>query len=301
MFSVWNGLLYTAGWFSCIWFASLGMPKLAFLSALAPYLMQMALFFYAKFPFRLVDAFLGIYALLMGFGLETLIVSSGLVHYITSPSTAYFPPLWILALYPLFSTTLNHSLAIVNTHKTFPFLCGLIAPLSYLAGGRLGACTFPYGFVIAYMGLALLWILLMYAIVAINRSLAYTNTQIEHEFQNQQAAAMLYDGECPLCAREVHLLQTSNPEANLSYVDIASKNYEPGKFQNLSYQQAMKQLYVVSDKGEILKGVDAFFRLYAKIGWKGLAMALKAPIFHQIFQGLYHLFARYRLLLTGRS
>jgi len=103
---------------------------------------------------------------------------------------------------------------------------------------------------------------------------------------------MVYDGECPLCSREVHLLQSRSPDAKVQYVDIATKDYQPEKFQNLSYQQTMEQLYVLSAKGDVLKGVDAFFTLYSKTGWKGLAMALKALLFQQILQALYQLFAR---------
>jgi len=77
MFSLWNGLLYTAGWFSSIWLAALGRAKLAFLGAFFPYLFQITLFFYAKLPLRWVDCFLGFYAFLMGFGMEVLTVNSG--------------------------------------------------------------------------------------------------------------------------------------------------------------------------------------------------------------------------------
>jgi len=89
----------------------------------------------------------------------------------------------------LFSTTLNHSLALVNTHRAFPLICGLIAPFSYLAGNRLGACTFPEDFLLAYTFLALLWIAFMDAIVAINKSLKYTAALIEHESKDTQTCS----------------------------------------------------------------------------------------------------------------
>jgi hypothetical protein len=51
-----------------------------------------------------------------------------------------WPPLWLVSLWVLFATTLNHSLRWFQRHLWLAVLAGGIAgPLSYLAGDRLGA------------------------------------------------------------------------------------------------------------------------------------------------------------------
>ena len=95
---------------------------------------------------------------------------------------------------------------------------------------------------------------------------------------------MLYDKECPLCSREVSLLNKSEEKDKINFVDISDKNYQAANYQNLSYQEAMKQLYTIDENRTLMKGTDAFYLIYARIGWKGLAIALKAPLFHSIFK-----------------
>ncbi|KAH9317988.1 hypothetical protein KI387_019757, partial [Taxus chinensis] len=48
---------------------------------------------------------------------------------------------------------------------------------------------------------------------------------------------MLYDGECPLCMREVNMLQARNKlYGTIKFVDISLDGYSPEENANLDYQ-----------------------------------------------------------------
>ena len=49
---------------------------------------------------------------------------------------------------------------------------------------------------------------------------------------------MLYDGDCPLCMREVNMLKRRDKEAGkIDFVDISSPQYDPAANANISYKQ----------------------------------------------------------------
>lgn len=49
---------------------------------------------------------------------------------------------------------------------------------------------------------------------------------------------MLYDGDCPLCMREVNMLRRRDKEAGkIDFVDISSPQYDPAANANISYEQ----------------------------------------------------------------
>jgi hypothetical membrane protein len=81
---------------------------------------------------------------MIGMAWEYLLLSSGLVIYPSGILVAGTPPHWILALWVLFAMTLNSSLRWLRDRFFLSLCLGAVAgPLSYLAGHKLGAVTFP--------------------------------------------------------------------------------------------------------------------------------------------------------------
>lgn len=80
-------------------------------------------------------------ASVVGFGQETLMFKFGLVTYPHHPDGV---PLWMLALWPLFATTLPVSLRALQSRPLIAALVGaLFAPLAYSAGRAAGAIALP--------------------------------------------------------------------------------------------------------------------------------------------------------------
>jgi predicted DCC family thiol-disulfide oxidoreductase YuxK len=112
---------------------------------------------------------------------------------------------------------------------------------------------------------------------------------------------ILYDGECPLCRREVEMLARLDAgRGRLARVDIASPGFDPGRY-GRSLETLMARIHGVRPDGTVIEGVEVFRRAYAAVdrgawlAWTGL------PIVRPVVDAAYRWFARNRLRLTGRA
>ena len=111
---------------------------------------------------------------------------------------------------------------------------------------------------------------------------------------------LLYDGDCPLCAREVRLLARLNKRGRLALEDIAAPGFDPTPYGH-TYEQLMGQMHGVLPDGRIVTGMEVFRRAYAAVGLGALAAPTGWPLVRLLFDRGYAWFARHRLALTGRS
>lgn len=55
---------------------------------------------------------------------------------------------------------------------------------------------------------------------------------------------MLYDGDCPLCMREVNMLRKRDKDQNkIGFVDISSQEYSPTDNAGITYEQVYLYLF----------------------------------------------------------
>ncbi|WP_013321076.1 thiol-disulfide oxidoreductase DCC family protein [Gloeothece verrucosa] len=112
---------------------------------------------------------------------------------------------------------------------------------------------------------------------------------------------LLYDGECPLCLREVNFLQKQDRGRGLvAFVDIANINYNPSENGGVSYQAAMGRIHALLPDNTVIKNVEVFRRIYSILGIGWIYWATKLPIIRPVVDRLYEIWASLRLKLTGR-
>lgn len=81
------------------------------------------------------------FALVYGAVQETILLQLGLVTY---QDSTHGVPLWMLALWPLFATTLSVGLRWFQEHAMIAALAGaVLGPLAYWAGAQAGALVLP--------------------------------------------------------------------------------------------------------------------------------------------------------------
>jgi len=110
---------------------------------------------------------------------------------------------------------------------------------------------------------------------------------------------VFYDGDCPLCQREISMLRRWDRHEKIRFTDIASPSFDAGVV-GKSHADLMAQMHGRLPDGTWLQGVEVFRRLYAAVGFKRLAMLSRLPLISQILNLGYAVFARNRLRLTGR-
>ena len=112
---------------------------------------------------------------------------------------------------------------------------------------------------------------------------------------------LLYDGECPLCLREVNFLRKRDAGRGLvAFVDIADDDYTPEDHGGIDFETAMGRIHAVLPDGTAIKNVEVFRSVYEILGIGWIYAVTKLPVIGSIVDTLYSIWADRRLSLTGR-
>ncbi len=113
---------------------------------------------------------------------------------------------------------------------------------------------------------------------------------------------LLYDGECPLCLREVNFLSKRDAGRGLvTFIDIAADDYTPEAHGGIDFETAMGRIHALLPNGTVIKDVEVFRRIYKTLGMGWLYAWTKLPIIGVLVDALYGVWADWRLALTGRA
>jgi predicted DCC family thiol-disulfide oxidoreductase YuxK len=112
---------------------------------------------------------------------------------------------------------------------------------------------------------------------------------------------MLYDGDCPLCMREVDMLRERNKcYGTIKFINIGSDEYSPEENQCLDYKTAMGRIHAILNDGTVVTDVEAFRRLYEEVGLGWVYAITKYEPIAKAADSMYGIWAKYRLQITGR-
>ena len=112
---------------------------------------------------------------------------------------------------------------------------------------------------------------------------------------------LLYDGDCPLCSREVDFLRRRDGgRGRLALEDIAAPGFDPGRY-GKSQDELMARIHGVLPDGRVVEGMEVFRRAWGAVGWGWLLAPTRWPGLRRLFDWAYRVFARNRLRWTGRA
>jgi predicted DCC family thiol-disulfide oxidoreductase YuxK len=112
-----------------------------------------------------------------------------------------------------------------------------------------------------------------------------------------------HDGECPICNIEIDVMKKLDKQGNINWVDISKDKVALDKA-GLSYSQAMAKLYVLDEHNNRMhSGVKGFLEVWKQLPYyRRLAPIVeRVPLAIPILNFFYAIFARYRLVLTGKK
>ncbi len=113
---------------------------------------------------------------------------------------------------------------------------------------------------------------------------------------------LLYDGDCPLCVREVNFLQKKDAGRWLvKFVDIADDAYQPADHGGIDFETAMGRIHAVLPDGTAIKNVEVFRRIYSLLGIGWMYAPTRWPVVGPLVDWLYDIWADWRLQVTGRA
>lgn len=298
--SLLNSLCYTVGWFWCV---LCGVYDYSILAAIGTFFLIFTQLYCARLnnlSLYVQDAILAIFSLPLGLVLETFFIYIGLIDY--ANHAKMLPPIWIICLYPLFFLLFNHSLRIIKKSSFLAFLFGFLgAPLNYMAGHSLGGLSFSYSFILTWAVLGISWGLFLCLMIKIANSVEKATAETFEDCDSARVLELLYDGDCPICKKEICFLQNRARSKNIKFINIASKEFLQGGHGNIDYETAMKQIYAIDGRGNLLVGLAAFAATYARCQLFLASTLLRLPFIKTVLTPFYAFFARKRLWITGRK
>lgn len=110
---------------------------------------------------------------------------------------------------------------------------------------------------------------------------------------------VFFDGQCPLCSREIDMLRRLDRRGRLRYTDIAAADFDAAQV-GIPFSKLMARIHGRLPNGSLIEGVEVFRRLYAAVGFPRLVAATRLPGIAQLLEFGYRWFAKNRLRLTGR-
>lgn len=110
---------------------------------------------------------------------------------------------------------------------------------------------------------------------------------------------VFYDGDCPLCMREINMLRWLDRRDRLLFTNIASETFVAQEY-GKTRDDLMATIHGRYPSGEWVTGVEVFRQLYSAVGLRHLVLLTRLPVVSHFLDLAYTLFARNRLRLTGR-
>lgn len=110
---------------------------------------------------------------------------------------------------------------------------------------------------------------------------------------------VFYDGDCPLCTREIGWLRRMDRRGKIRFSDIAAPDFDAARV-GVPQADLMARIHARGADGEMVNGVEVFRRLYGAVGFSRLVAITRWPGISHVLDAAYRWFARNRLRLTGR-
>jgi predicted DCC family thiol-disulfide oxidoreductase YuxK len=110
---------------------------------------------------------------------------------------------------------------------------------------------------------------------------------------------VFFDGDCPLCTREIDLLRVLDRKGRIAFTDIAARDFSPAEYDK-TMDELMDHIHGRSSDGAWIEGVEVFRQLYAAVGLGPLVAISRLPGLSHALDWAYRVFAKNRLKWTGR-
>jgi predicted DCC family thiol-disulfide oxidoreductase YuxK len=115
-----------------------------------------------------------------------------------------------------------------------------------------------------------------------------------------QAFEVFFDGECPLCVREINMLRWLDRKKRVQFTDIAAPSFDASKL-GFAHETLMAKIHGRMQDGTFIEGVEVFRQLYQAVGLGPLVALTRLPGIRGLLDVGYTWFAKNRLRLTGRN
>lgn len=117
----------------------------------------------------------------------------------------------------------------------------------------------------------------------------------------ESKVVVLFDGQCNFCRSQINVLKRLDGKHRIEFVSLHDPLVQE-RYSDLTYEQLMDQMWLVTPQGKKLGGADAvrYLTLLLPILWP-VAPLMHIPGSMPIWRFLYRQVAKRRYKLAGRS
>lgn len=110
--------------------------------------------------------------------------------------------------------------------------------------------------------------------------------------ENYEVFEVFFDGQCPLCNREIEMVRRKDKLGRLQLTDISKADYQP--VMGIDLEDLMKEIHGRYADGSFVTGVEVFREIYDRIGFGWLVSISRLPVLRQLLDLAYRVFAYFR-------
>lgn len=111
---------------------------------------------------------------------------------------------------------------------------------------------------------------------------------------------VLYDGACPICAREMAFMQRLDSKRRLRFCDLSAPDSDITAI-GIPVSELSAVIHAQWGDGSVIRGVEVFRAIWQAVGLGFLTRMSRLPVIDPLVVQAYAWFARNRLWLTGRK
>jgi predicted DCC family thiol-disulfide oxidoreductase YuxK len=110
---------------------------------------------------------------------------------------------------------------------------------------------------------------------------------------------VFFDGDCPLCRKEIAFVRRLDRKSRVLFTDIAAPGFDAASI-GRTHDDLMARIQARTEDGAFIEGVEVFRRMYAAVGLSPVVAITRLPGITHLLDAGYRWFAKNRLRLTGR-
>ncbi len=110
---------------------------------------------------------------------------------------------------------------------------------------------------------------------------------------------IFFDSDCPFCRLEARWLGRWDKKGAIVFEDIAAPDFDASAF-GFELDTLHKELHATYPDGTVLVGMDVFRAAYRAVGLGWLLAPTGWPVLRGLFDWLYRMFAKNRVVLGRR-
>ena len=108
---------------------------------------------------------------------------------------------------------------------------------------------------------------------------------------------LFYDGSCPLCVKEIVLLEKYDKHKEIQFEDITLDNFSE-RFTHIDSTKADAIIHGQLPNGEVITGMDVTFLAWEIVNRNKWLRLFKLPLIRTVTDWSYLIFAKHRKKIT---